>query len=177
MTPSTNESFDTDVHYHLVSIDFTEDDTYNALISLDPHKATGIDCIGPKLLKNCAPSLYGPLNFLFNLTLRKHTIPLEWCIHCIVPVFKSGDRGSVSNYRPISLLCNISKILEKLVYDKIIDHLSPLVTTFQFGFLKNRSVTQQLLIVFNNVINSPHQTVVAYLDFRKALTVCPTIYC
>ena len=113
------------------------------------------------------PLLYGPLNFLFNLTLHKHTIPLEWCTHCTVPVFKSGDRGSVSNCQPISLLCNISKILEKFVYDKIIDHLSPLVTTFQFGFFKNRSVTQQLLTVFNSIINSPHQTDVAYLDFRK----------
>jgi len=167
-TPSTNESLDTDVHHHLVSIDLTNEDTYNALISLDLHKTTGIDGIGPQLLKNCAPLLYGPLNFLFNLTLLKHTIPLEWCTHCIVPVFKSGDRGSVSNYRPISLLCNTSKILEKLVYDKVIHHLNPLVTTFQFGFFKNRSVTQQLLIVFNNIIYTSHQMDIVYLDFRKA---------
>jgi len=69
-TPSTNESLDSDVRHHLVSIDLAEEDTYNALISLDLHKATGIDGIGPQLLKNCAPLLYGPLNFLFNLTLR-----------------------------------------------------------------------------------------------------------
>ena len=67
-------------------------------------------------LKNCASFLYRPLHYLVNLSLRKHVILLEWCTHTIIPIFKSGNRGSVTHYRPISLFCNTSKVLEKLIY-------------------------------------------------------------
>ena len=173
--PPPSEPLDSSTQQHLVSKfnDISEEDTFNILNSLDPHKTVGIDGIGPKILKNCASFLYRPLHYLFNLLLRKHVIPLEWCTHTVIPIFKSGDRGSVTNYRPISLLCNTSKVLEKLIYDKIIDHLNKFISSAQFGFLKNRSVIQQLLILFNQVINTNHQTDVIYLDFRKAFDSVP----
>ena len=93
------------------------------LNSLDPSKSTGIDGIGPKVLKHCALSLCKPLHFLFTLTLQKHLLLIDWKIHSIVPIFKSGDKSLVNNYRPISLLCNISKVMECLVYNKIISHI------------------------------------------------------
>ena len=55
-----------------------------------------------------------------------------------------------------------------MIYDKIIDYLNKFISPAQFGFLKNRPVIQQLLILFNQIINSNHQTDVIYLDFRKA---------
>ena len=76
-----SESLDSNTQQHLVSVDISEEDTFNTLNSLDPHKVVGIDGIGPKFLKNCASFLYRPLHYLFNLSLRKHVIPLEWCIH------------------------------------------------------------------------------------------------
>jgi len=91
----------------------------NVGLTLDPNKATGIDGIGPKVLKHCAVALFKPLHYLYSLILRKHTLPLEWCIHSIIPAIKSGDKALVTNYRPISLLCNASKILEQLIYNKI----------------------------------------------------------
>ena len=134
--PPPSEPLDSSTQQHLVSIDISEEHTFNTLNSLDPHKAVDIDGIGPKILKNCASFLYRPLHYLFNLSLHKHVIPLEWCTHTVIPIFKSGDRGSVTNYRPISLLCNASKVLEKLIYDKIIDHLNKFISPAQFGFLK-----------------------------------------
>ena len=86
------------------SLVFTEAEVCNALISLDPNKATGIDEIGPKILKYCALSLFHPLCYLFNLSLSSGTIPSEWKIHFITPVYKSADRSCISNYHPISLL-------------------------------------------------------------------------
>ena len=68
------------------------------------------------IYKNHASFLYSPLYHLFTLSLNKHTIPLEWCTHTIIPVFKSGDRVSVTNYSPILLMCNTSKVIEKLSY-------------------------------------------------------------
>ena len=93
---------------------------YSELTKLDTSKAMGIDNIGPKILKFCAPALYLPIHHLFSLSLSHQCLPAEWCIHSIVPVFKSGDITSIINYRPISLLCTISLVLERLIYNKVL---------------------------------------------------------
>ena len=85
---------------------------YNALTQLDPSKAIGLDGIGLKILRNCTLSLYQPLSHLFNISLSTGQIPYEWKIHKTFPVHKSANRSSVTNYHPISLLSNTSKILE-----------------------------------------------------------------
>jgi len=121
--PSDVDTLDPSVNNHLVSITITEVDVYNALSSLNINKATGIDGIGPKILNYCAISLFKPLHYLFSLSLRKHALPSDWLIHTIVPVYKSGDKTSANNYRPISLLCNTSKVLEQLIYDKVFPHI------------------------------------------------------
>ena len=84
--PPPSEPLDSSTQQHLVLIDISEEDTFNTLNLLDPHKAVGIDGIGPKILKNCASFLYRPLRNLFNLSLRKHVIPLEWCTHTVIPI-------------------------------------------------------------------------------------------
>ena len=131
----------------LQSIDISETDVYNVLISLDPNKALSIDGIGPKILKNCSESLFQPLCHLFNLSLSSSIIPIEWKIHRIIPIFKSGDRSSISNYRPISLLYNVSKVLEHIIFNKIINynHITTMISPDQFGFLQHRSFTSLAL--------------------------------
>ena len=94
-------------------------------------------------------------------------------IHCITPVFKSGNKNSVKNYRPISLLCNTSKVLEKIIYDKIIEFVSKSISSAQFGALKGRSTIQQLLVFLHQVVNSTMQTDVIYLDIQKAFDSIP----
>ena len=152
-------------------ISITEDEVYLALISLDPSKAAGCDRIGPKLLKHCALALYKPLCHLFSLSLSQCYIPAEWCLHLIIPVLKSGDRGLVQNYRPISLLCVCSKVLERLVFNHILEFVNNKISSHQFGFMLHRSTLQQLLIFVNNILKSSStsfQTDVIYLDFKKA---------
>ena len=173
MSSNNNISVDTSVKQHLVSINISEEDVLEALNSLDPDKSSGIDTIGPRVLKNCAFSLYGPLHHLFVTSLCKHTIPSEWRIHVITPVHKSGDKSLVNNYRPISLLSNTSKILEQLIYNKIIHHISNFLTPQQFGFLKNRSTVQQLLVLFDTIMSTDYQTDVIYFDFKKAFDSVP----
>ena len=84
-----------------------------------------------------------------------------------VPIFKSEERQKVTNYRPISLLCIVSKVLESLVFNCIINFVRDAISPAQFGFLKGHSSLQQLLIFWNTVINTT-QTDAIYLDFRKA---------
>ena len=81
---------------------------------------------------------------------------------------KSGDPSLVNNYRPISLLSNTSKVLERLVFDKIISHVGSIISLSQYGFMKNSSTLQQMLVFLNYIVNNPTQTDVIYLDIRKA---------
>ena len=104
----------------LSDITVSEIDVYMALSSLDPTKAMGIYGIGPNVLKLCACALYQLIHYLFELSVSKHYLP-EWRVHKITPIFKSGDRSSVKNDRPISLLCSISKVLERIIYNSMID--------------------------------------------------------
>ena len=153
---------------------FNEDEVYSALSQLDPNKATGIDTISPRVLKDCASSLTRPLCHLFNLSLSTGVIPQEWKVHLVVPVHKSSDRSSIKNYRPISLLCNTSKVLETLVYNRIITHLLNNITTHQFGFLPGRSTTQQLLLYLFKPLHKVIKLTPFISIFERPLTVYHT---
>ena len=152
----------------LSDITVSSDEVYQALISLQPNKASGPDNIGPRILKNCAASLTSPLHHLFLLSLNSKTIPGDWKEHTIIPVFKSGDKSSLKNYRPISLLCSTSKVLESLIYNKVIKCIGKSISSHQFGFQKHKSTLQQLLLYFNDLCTSNNPTDTMYLDFTKA---------
>lgn len=160
----------------LSHIEIDSSDVFQALIKLDPTKAVGCDKIPPRLLKCCATSLTEPITHLLSTCISTCSIPEEWKIHQITPVFKKGDRTSPTNYRPISLLCTISKILESIVYNKVASFLRPLISKQQFGFLKNRSCLAQLLLSFaqvNEAADKRCSCCAVYLDFSKAFDSVP----
>ena len=90
----------------------------------------------------------------------------------ITPIHKSSDKCNVTTYRPISLLCCISKVLEKIIFDKIAEFIQlHFISSQQFGFLKGRSTLQQLVAYLFTILESfPEscQTDVIFLDIRKA---------
>ena len=98
-------------------------------------------------------------------------LPSEWQIHCIIPIFKAGNKNSVSNYRPISLLCIVSKVFECIIYNKVINSIFDHISTSQFGFLKGHSTLQQLFL--KRIYEQKTQTDVIYLDFSKAFNRVP----
>ena len=86
----------------------------------------------------------------------------------MVPVYKSGDKSSVSNCRPISLLCILSKVLERIVYNNIINCVKEQSTKHRFSFLPKRSTLQQLPVFAEKVIEPNKCEVdVVYMDFKK----------
>ena len=89
----------------LESITFSEQDVYNILVSLGPSNATGPDKIPAQVLKLCSCSLTEPIHHLFTQCLGQSYVPTEWRTHRVIPVCKSGDKRSVANYHPNSLLC------------------------------------------------------------------------
>ena len=85
------------------------------------HKATGIDDLPSNLLKGSASLIAGPIANIINLSQKTGKIPHEWKIAIVNPLHKSGDKSSYDNYRPISILPVISKIMEKAVNTQLIE--------------------------------------------------------
>ena len=123
----------------LNSITITMPEVYQALVSLDPNKASGFNNISPKVLQTYSSVLCEPLHHLFTMSLRYAVIPDAWKIHKIIPIFKAGDVISVRNYRPISFLSNTSRVLEHLIWNKLKDHIANFISPCQFGSTKGAS--------------------------------------
>ena len=146
------------------------DDVLVALLNLDTNKATGPDSISPRLQKESAHQIAPSLCQLFNQSLADGSLPDEWKLANIIPVFKKGDQHCVENYRPISLLCIVSKVLERCVLSKLRDHLLELINSSQHGFI-GKSCTTQLFEVLDKIgslLDSGRQTDVVFLDMSKA---------
>ena len=155
----------------LNKIDITKTDIFEAMQILDVTKATGCDHIHPKVLKMNTLALLDPIYDLFSISLQLQTLPLEWKTHKVCPVPKKGDRLKVANYRPISLLCILSKMLESIIYQKIIDFFLRNISEVQFGFIKGSSCLSQLLLSFSlihNALDNKQVVDAVYLDFSKA---------
>lgn len=103
--------------------------------------------------KNCLLSLLDSVHNLFVMCLSHSKIPVEWKTHKIAPIPKKGDLLQIINYRPISLLCILSKVLESIIYHKIIDFICPSIN--MAIFMKNKSCLTQLLLAFSAI----HQAV------------------
>jgi len=152
---------------------FTPDEVYKVLVSLNVSKATGPDKIGNFLLKICAEGINMPLCKLFNHSLVTMKFPSKWKYSHVVPVHKKNCRNDKNNYRPISLLCNISKVMERLVHNKMYDYLTKnsLLSPLNSGFKKQDSASNQLTALYDKICKSleeKHDVRVVFLDLSKA---------
>ena len=138
----------------LQDIEITESEVLTILSSLDGNKTPGIDNISPIVYKCCALSLLKPICHLFAVSLSSGNIPSQWRTHWITPIYKSGDKSLVSNYRPISLLCILLKVLERVVYNNILRYSECSFSCHQFGFLQGRSAVHQLLLFTERVLEA-----------------------
>ena len=126
------------------------------VMNLDLSKASGPDCIPVVVLKNCEPELSYILAELFNKCLKESCFPDCWKVSSVVPVFKNvGERCTAKNYRPVSLLSVVSKVFEKLVNNRIVDHLEKcgLFSDFQYGFRSRLLTGFGMLVFFTNLWN------------------------
>ena len=145
----------------------TVDDVQTILESLDVTKATGPDAIPARLLKETAHVIAPPLSKLFNKSLSTGTVPLEWKEANVVPVFKKGEDDYTENYRPISLLPLVSKVLEWYVLNSFKDRLCESIKARQHGFLRGKSCTSNLLEVLHHIgamLDKGGQVDTVYMD-------------
>ena len=106
--------------------------------------AHGPDGFPSRILKECALQLAPSLHYLFSKSLRLSQVPTEWKLANIIPLLKKGNKDHVENYRRISLLCIISKTLERYVLNHV-SHRIYNIHSAQYGFVNGRSSTAQLL--------------------------------
>ena len=145
--------------------------------SLEPKNSTDLDGLNSKILKKVAIEISTPLAHIFNLSFRNGVFPKLLKKSRIVPIFKSGDPNLCDNYRPISLLSQISKVLEKLVSYRLTNHLdiNKLLYKHQYGFQKFKSTEHNLIHAINVIgkaLNDNEYCVGVFFDLKKAFDVC-----
>ena len=124
-------------------------------------------------MKAIIPFIVDPLVHIFNLSLLHGEFPDSMKLAKIIPLFKKGDKLEIGNYRPISLLSSFSKILEKIVFTRMIAFLKKydILSNFQFGFREKHSTVHALMSFVEKIahsIDSSSHTVGIFLDFSKA---------
>ena len=109
--------------------------------------AIGHDQISHKLLESTMYSISKPLCKLFNKSQENYCFPNKWKQSVVIPLYKKGDKSSVNNYRPVSLLSCIGKLMERCVHKYIYKYLNlnGLIYKKQSGFLKGHSTSHSLL--------------------------------
>ena len=109
--------------------------------SLDPRKAAGIDNLKPHIVKKVLPFILRPLCHIFNLSLSTGTFPDKLKLAKVIPLFKKGNANTLSNYRPVSILPCFSKILERLMFNRLNTFLSKFNILYdnQYGFRPGHS--------------------------------------
>ena len=159
---------------NLNSISTSPSEVASTLKSLQLGKATGPDAINNRILKELATPLSFPLSDLFNFSLATGKVPQMWKEANVTPIF---NPSVVSNYRPISLLSAVGKVLEKLVhkhlYNFVRDH--ELLSALQSGFIPGDSTVNQLIDIYNtfcNLLMKVKKFVQCFVIFPKLLTEC-----
>ena len=150
---------------------FHRHDVYLILKHINPSKAAGPDGIHGNVLKNCAASLALPLSILFNLSFSTGCIPMDWKLASVVPVYKKGDKGSVENYRPISLTSLVMKVFERCIRTELFSACENLLDPRQHGFINGKSCTTQMVPFTDELalaLNNKSRMDVIYFDFAKA---------
>ena len=113
----------------------------NVITNLDLSKASGPDCIPVVVLKYCEPDFSYILAKLFNKCLKEPSFSDCWKVSLVGPVFtNAGERSTAKIYHPVGFLSVVSKVFEKLIDNRIVDHLENcgLFSDFQFGFRSSR---------------------------------------
>ena len=162
--PPTIPEHSSSFHFDYIS----EEDVLCALSRLDPSKATGADALSARIFRATAPAISSGLSKLFNYSLKTSQIPTEWKAANVMPVPKSANARSVDEYRPISILLVVAKVLESLVHTQVYGYLKQhdILHESQSGFRPRHSTQDALLKTVDDL----------FIDLSKAFdSACHTL--
>ena len=135
--------------------------------------SSGWDQILSKVVKLTYQNFIVPITHVMNLSIIDGVVPTELKVAKVVPIYKSGDRRLINNYRPVSVVPCFSKILEKLMYNRISNfiHKHSLLNDYQFGFRQKRSTSHALIVLLDKItaaLDNGDIVLGVFLDFSKA---------
>jgi len=159
-------------------VNITEKMVREKIRKLKPDSAAGPDEIGPRILKELEAVLTTPLVEIFRKSVSTGEVPDEWKKANVTPIFKKGTKKDPGNYRPVSLTSVCCKMLESILRDALMDHLTcnNLLKASQHGFMPGKSCTTNLLEFFEKTtqaIDAGLPFDVIFLDFAKAFDKVP----
>ena len=149
----------------------TPGEVFDVLSHLKTDKSAGIDGLSPRLLQHCAAGIAESLAIIFNYSFTSASFPTLWKRALVTPIFKKGDKKLPGNYRPISLLPVLSKVLERIVHNKLSRFLSPWLNDNQSGFKRFDGTTSQLTRLTQewcNHVDSGQYVGTVFFDLQKA---------
>lgn len=149
---------------------------YEDLCNLDETKSTGIDNIGPRILKLSAPAIVSSLTYIFNRIIDSGKFPILFKNAKVTPVYKKGDKTEATNYRPISVLSTLSKLIERHISKQLYEYLTDfnLLHASQSGFRPHHSCQTALINITDKWLkemNEGNINGVVFLDLKKAFDV------
>ncbi len=157
----------------LSTIDFVPNEVRKLMLKLNPNKASGPDQISYRFLKECADSLSVPLSNFFSLSMRYSYFPEKWKESHLSPVYKKAAEYLKENYRPVSLLSCISKIMGRVVYNGMYNFFknNGILTQRNSGFKEQDSTINQLIHLCDNIykgLDDSNDVCLVFLDVSKA---------
>ena len=137
------------------------------------NKATGLDDVSSKILKLARPAIVNSLTYIINVSLTSGVFPNKWKEARVTPLHKGGDLSNTNNYRPISILTVVSKIIEKAVHGHLYSYVSShgMINEHQSGFRPGHSTETALVNMVDDWlvnINKGKMTGVVLIDLKKA---------
>jgi Reverse transcriptase (RNA-dependent DNA polymerase) len=175
--PPEVENYDNIPLFHSCNTPITNFEILTTFTALSGKKSEDYTGISMHFLKSITLQLLQPLNHIFNLSIMNGIVPKQLKIAKVVPIFKGGDPLCVDNYRPISLLNNFSKVLEKIICTRLTSFLESnnLISKSQFGFRKHHSTIHPIIHLLNEVTKASNQkkfSLAIFCDLRKAFDTC-----
>ena len=159
------------VHFELPELD--ENFVFKFLSTLDISKATGLDGNGPKLLKISSGIITKSITYIVNNCIRSGKFPTSWKLAKVNPLYKGGAKDGINNYRPISILPTLSKLIEKFIQKRLMAYLNSfdVLHKYQSGFRSGHSTETALILMTEGwlkAINEDKFVGTIMVDFRKA---------
>ena len=161
----------------LSTAEITPEIVWRKLVDLNPNKSPGPDKWHPHFLRKLADVICIPLSIILNKSL-KEDVHKTWLKAIITAIYKKGVKSMPENYRPASLTSVISKIMESIIRDAIISHMTDhdLISDAQHGFVPGRNCLTQLLICmedWTSMLEKREVFDLIYTDFSKAFDSVP----
>ena len=130
----------------------------------------GWHCISPHIVKKTYEYLIVPLVHICNMTFVHGVFPNESKIAKVIPLFKGGESKYLINHRPVSFLPVFSKVLEKLMYDRIMAFVkeNDIIYNMKFGFRKGHSTSVAPMLLTDRTSKALYNFLDVFLDFSKA---------